>query len=140
MALFHVCKLPQGKVYLLHMLDKVKTLPELIGLGSTVALGLVFFTVTDPSKVPPAMFIVAFIILGAGWYCVLRLMARLGGLKERLKPFNYRSLLVGGTMIPLLLLALQSIGQLTARDVITLLVFCGGVYFYLSRLRPSGPR
>jgi len=36
--------------------------------------------------------------------------------------------------LPTLLLAMQSVGQLTIRDIVTLFVFFGITYFYMSRM------
>ena len=40
--------------------------------------------------------------------------------------------------LPTLLLAMQSVGQLAVRDVVTVFILFGVVYFYMSRLTRAG--
>jgi len=117
------------------MLERLRHWPEAAGLLAAIGFGLLFFALTDPKTVPSAFFIVGFGVLMVGLYCLLKLIGRFSGLQARLRPFTYKTLLIGGTLLPTMLLALQSIGQLTPRDVVTLLVFFAGAYFYVSRLR-----
>jgi hypothetical protein len=114
--------------------NRFRQLPELAILAATILFGLVFFSLTDPKTLPPALLIVGFIILMVGIYCVLRLLAKALGLRGRLKSFQYHSLLIGGTLLPVMLLALQSIGQLMPRDILTLVILFAAGYFYLSRM------
>lgn len=112
----------------------LKQMPDLAGLLAGLLLGLVFFALTDPRRMPPAVLMVGFAIILAVLYCGLRLIGRTTGLQERLRPGQYQGLLFVGTVLPVLLLGLQSLGQLTPRDVVALvLVFAIG-YFYISRL------
>jgi hypothetical protein len=120
------------------MFEKLKRLPELLGLAGAVCAGLLFFALTNPKTVPPAFFIVGFVILMVGLYCSLRLVERLSGLQGRLRPFTYNVMLFGGTLLMTMLLALRSIGQLDLKDVLILLVLFVGGYWYLNRLRGTG--
>jgi hypothetical protein len=56
-------------------------------------------------------------------------------LKERLRPLEYNGLVIGVAALPVILMALQSIGQLTIRDTITLAIIFVAGYFYISRQR-----
>lgn len=117
--------------------ERLKRIPELTVLAACAVAGGLFFTLTDPKTIAPGIFIIAFVILAVALNAVLRLVGRLSGLRTRLKKVRYNGLLVGGTVLPVMLLALQSIGQLTVRDTLTLIVLFVAGYFYLSRLYGS---
>lgn len=116
------------------MFQTLKKLPELAALPLLILIGLAFFAATDPSKLPPAALILGFAILTGILYCIVRLIARAAGLRTKMTKVQYDGLLAGATVLPILLLALQSLGQLTVRDSITLAVLAIAAYFYMSRL------
>lgn len=119
----------------MHMLIKlIRRMPELGVLLGAVVIGAVFFSLTSPQNVPPVMLMIAFGLLLISIYCVLRLVGRAMGLPERMKPLRYHALVFGGTLLPVVLLALQSIGQLDVRSMIVLTVIFAGTYFYISRM------
>ncbi len=100
-----------------------------------VVASLAFFGLTSPKSLPPPMLIVGFVVLGTLLYCVLRLLLLVTGLHTKLPAAYQRGLLLAGTILPVILLVMQSIGQLTMRDVLTLVgLFCIGV-FYVGRVR-----
>ncbi len=84
---------------------------------------------TDPNHLPSFWLIVPFILL----FCVLwggsTILLRKSGLTK------FRSMRLGLVIagLPVGLLLLQSIGQLTFRDIGTILAFFGLAYFYVSR-------
>lgn len=119
------------------MLQILKKLPELAALLLFIAVGLVFFASTDPKNLPPAALIFGFIILTGIMYCAARLVARLSGLRARVSKGQYSGILTGATVLPVAVLALQSLGQLTLRDVITLGVLSVAGYLYISRMRSA---
>jgi hypothetical protein len=103
-----------------------------------VVLSLVavaFFCVTMPQNVPSVLLIAGFLVLGILFYSVLKLLLISLGLERRLSTGHKRIIVATGVVLPLILLSLQSVGQLTLRDFLTLLGICllGG--FYISRLR-----
>jgi hypothetical protein len=114
-------------------LQMLRQVPELAALGLFLLLGLILFTVTNPSHVPPAVLMAGFFILFGIFYSALRLLGRSMGFKERLKPVQYNGLILGCAALPVMLLALQSIGQLTVRDTVTLVIIFAAGYFYVSR-------
>lgn len=114
----------------------LKKLPELALLGCSVVAGLVFFALTNPSTLPPAALMLGFLVLFGVTFSVVMLIMRLLGLKERLPRHYSRGVAVGIAALPVLLLAMQSLGQLTLRDTITLGVLYVTGYFYLSRMAP----
>lgn len=112
----------------------LKQMPELAFLGVIIMAAGIFFSATDPATVPPVLFIVAFGLILAALFLLLRLLLRLTGLRQRLPAVRYYGLLAAGTILPVLLLALQSLGQLTVRDVLVLLFLFVAGYFYISRM------
>jgi membrane protein implicated in regulation of membrane protease activity len=116
------------------MYQTLRKMPELAALPLLIVIGLGFFTVTNPAKLPPAVLMVGFAILTGILYCIVRLVARLLNLKERVTKGQYNGILAGATGLPIMMLALQSLGQLTVRDTVTLAVLAAAGYFYMSRL------
>jgi phosphatidylglycerophosphate synthase len=114
-------------------LQMLKKWPDATMLGVFILVGLVLFTLTNPQHVAPAVLVVGFFVLFGIFYSALRLVGRKKGLKERLRPLQYNGLMIGAAALPVMLLALQSIGQLTIRDTITLIVIFVAGYFYVSR-------
>jgi hypothetical protein len=92
-------------------------------------IDIVFFTRTDASKVAPLVLIVGFILSVLTCYELLYgvlSVARLYGLPVRYK----QRLAVYLTGVVGLILALQSIGELTPRDVLVLLPLATLAYIY----------
>jgi hypothetical protein len=114
-------------------LQTLRRWPELSLLSVFGLLGLGLFTLTDPGHVPPAVLVFSFFVVFGLFYSGLRLVGRYTGLSGRLKRVRYNGLLLGAAALPVLLLALQSIGQLTIRDTLTLGVIFVAVYFYAVR-------
>lgn len=116
------------------MLQTLKKLPELAALLLCIVLGIGFFALTNPESLPPAVLIFGFVILLGIMYSFARLAARLTNLRGRVSKGQYTGILTGATVLPVALLALQSLGQLTVRDVVTLGVLSAAAYLYISRL------
>lgn len=114
-------------------MQMLKKWPDLSLLIGFCVLALILFTVTNPSHVPPAVLVLGFFVLFGIFYSGFRLIGRVTGLKERLSRLQYNGLLIGVAALPVMLLALQSIGQLTIRDTITLAIIFVAGYFYISR-------
>jgi hypothetical protein len=114
-------------------LQMLKKWPELSMLGGFCLIALILFTVTNPSHVPPAVLVVGFMVLFGIFFSGFRLIGRISGLKARLRPLQYNGLIIGAAALPVMLLALQSIGQLTIRDTFTLAIIFVAGYFYISR-------
>lgn len=101
----------------------------LVPLGS-IALLFILVLTTQPSKLPSLVLILPFIfVFTAIWtfsYAVFQKYSL-----SKLRSVRLSLVLAG---LPVSLMLLQSIGQLTVRDVITILAFFGLAYFYISRL------
>ena len=107
-------------------------------LGVLTVDGL-FFGLTDPQRLPAYMVIVAFLLVVVNVYMLVRgLLLALSWYGVPLK-HERRRLARLTTLILASLLALQSIGQLSARDLAVLLPFALLAYGYVSygKARPE---
>lgn len=103
---------------------------SLIVCAASLAAILLLFISTDPNRVPSFMLPLPFLLLFLlAWLFSALLLQKYMGMTHR------RSLRVGVLCagIPMLLLVLQSIGQLTIKDVLTLAVLFLVSYFYVNR-------
>ena len=97
-----------------------------------VAADALFFTTTNPNKVASSVLIVGFVLVALTIYGLLRVMlaaAAFYGLP--LKNRGRRIALLSGISTAIGV-ALQSLGELTLRDVIVLILLTGLVYVYTS--------
>ena len=97
------------------------------------------FGATDPSATPSFMLMVGFLLLSATVYYMLDGLLSLTGLyglpiRHRKRVLRTMTLLVGG------LLALQSIGQLSTRDILILAPLTSLMYFYVAYSKSSRQR
>jgi hypothetical protein len=101
---------------------------KITGISSIILL-LILLT-TDPKNLPSTVLIVPFLLLFIGLVSASSyLLGVIGvGKKSRLK----FSLMVGA--VPVVLLVLQSLGQLTLRDGLVIFAFFAVAYMYISRL------
>jgi len=97
--------------------------------GASLAILLLLFITTDPTKVPSFILVLPFILIFVVLVCALVLGLRWRGMSTT------RSLRVGAlsAAVPLTLLVLQSIGQLTVRDLLTIAALFLLSYFYIAR-------
>ena len=109
--------------------------PRVLLAGSVASL--VFFALTSPKLLPPPMLIAGFIALGLFLYCVIKLIMIAMGLQTRQPAMYLRLTLLVGTVLPVILLVMQSVGQLTIRDIVTIGCLFGVGVFYVSRVRRS---
>lgn len=101
--------------------------------GTALAALLVLFISTDPAKVPSFVLVFPFLLLFTLLLNLAFILLRMRGVTVS------RSMKTGAlcAAVPILLLILQSIGQLTVRDVIALAILFTLSYFYMSRLSTS---
>ena len=107
-----------------------KKLPWVIGL-----LGLFLIFTTNPTRLPLILLIIPYVIVFIVLFAVSRKFIR------HLKPpvGNKASRKQTGAAVifagfPTLCLLLQSIGQLSSRDLVILVILFGVLWFYLSRI------
>jgi hypothetical protein len=103
-----------------------------IAVGCFLALLILFFGI-DPNKVPSFVLILPFILL------FTLLLTGISYVLEKQGMGNKKSLKIAGlcASLPILLLVLQSIGQLTIRDVLTVGLLFVISYFYIARAATS---
>ena len=101
---------------------------KLTGVSSSILLLLLL--TTDPQKLPSMVLVVPFVLLYIAVASVLSFLLGLFGVSTRAR-LRFGLL---AAAIPLLLLVLQSLGQLTLRDVLVILALFIVAYFYISRL------
>lgn len=97
-----------------------------------VAADSLFFTTTNPNKVASSVLIVGFVLVALSIYGLLRLAlaaATFYGLP--LQNRGRRVALLVGISIAIAV-ALQSLGELTVRDVVVLILLTGLIYVYTS--------
>jgi hypothetical protein len=99
---------------------------------------IVLFLTTEPTKLPAAVLTLPFLVLFATIFAISwMVMVRIAH-KEQVVP--QRRIIAFALLyasLPTLLLLLQSIGQLTIRDTVTLFVLFGVLYFYIARMRTA---
>lgn len=94
---------------------------------------VLLFSTTDPNKVPSFILPIPFVLLFVSVLILASWLLQHYGMAMR------RSVRVGVLCagIPILLLVLQSIGQLTLKDVLTIIVLFSISYFYVARTTAS---
>ena len=116
-------------------------IPSALGLGALAVLLAIMFS-TNPEQAPPyvaiAIFVALYGVIAVVCYACLAALRLLGMFR-----WSDRRLQRGASVaaiLPVALLLLQSIGQLTPRDVALLLVFSGLVALYVHRSRRASKR
>jgi hypothetical protein len=112
----------------------MKSLSRLIGFCAVILFLL--FILTNPRDLPSSLLMAPFILLFIILLLSIVLILRPYNL-ARAKRLRLASTIAG---FPVLLLVLQSLGQLTVRDALAMSALFGMVYFYISRLGVRAPR
>jgi len=94
---------------------------------------LVIFLAVNPNHVPSFFLVIPFILLFTLLLSGILYLLGLRGVNNK-KSIKIASLCAS---LPILLIVLQSIGQLTIRDVLTVLLLFAISYFYISRTAAS---
>lgn len=94
-----------------------------------------FFGFVNPNKVNSLYLIVGFILVGITIYIFLQLLMTFF-IKIGIRIKNRRKIAVFVSILLSLLLSLQSIGQLTVRDVIIIVPIAVLLYIYTAYIRP----
>lgn len=100
-------------------------------IGSCLILLVLLLCTTQPERLPSAVLIVPFALM----FVVLALTVALA-IGWRHGGIGSKEIRAGCTaaVLPILLLILQSVGQLTMRDALTLFALFGIAYFYISKV------
>ena len=102
-----------------------------------MTIDIVFFSLTDPLRVPSALIIIGWLLLAVTLYAGSRWLIRAlsaYGLPVHARP-SRSALILSGIVSGLL--ALQSIGQLTTRDIVVLTPLTVVAYLYFSYGEPA---
>jgi hypothetical protein len=117
-------------------MKKLLQIPHFRLIGSILVINLVFFAFTNPVKANSALLGMGFVLLTADVYIVVR--AIIWGcntlLGHRSKVETRSAALISATIV--LLVALQSVGELSAKDAIAIIIIALVSLFYISYRRP----
>ena len=91
-----------------------------------------FFGFTNPSKTASIVVVLGFILLILSFYMGLDLLTRLLITQFALSEQNRRKVVLLVSVLCAILLAMQSIGQLTLKDTIAIIPLVAILYFYPS--------
>lgn len=99
-------------------------------LFSPLILLTVFILMTDPYKLPLPLLLMPFMLLGFGFFILMKELINLTPISRRKGKFIAAAV----TTIILLGVLLQSIRQLSIKDFLILLVLLAGTTFYMRRI------
>lgn len=108
----------------------MKNIKKLALILAPFFLLLAITLLTDPYKLPLFLLVVPFLLLGIGSYAVLVELLRMGSVSRKKR----KAIAAILTSILLLGVLLQSIRQLSVKDLLILLVLLAGVTFYVRRI------
>lgn len=97
-----------------------------------LGLDTAFFTLTDPGKIDSVFLIIGFVLIAVTLYLLMSRLFALGGTYGLRFDRRSRQMALFGTGVIITLLALQSIGELTLRDLLVSVPFGIVAYAYLS--------
>jgi hypothetical protein len=100
--------------------------------------GLVYLFITNPQKLPPILLIPPFVLFYVALFLAIVCISALIGTGNR-PAIGRKSFLLSLILAayPIMLLLLQSIGQLSSRDVVTLTLLLIISTFYVTRSGPN---
>jgi fructose-specific phosphotransferase system IIC component len=100
-----------------------------------LALLVIFFT-SNPLTAPSLILVLPFVLLGIIVYSGLSLLLSY----NNMAPAKARRVAILATGLPMIVLVLQSLGQLTVRDVVSISVVFVLAYFYISRMTATSTK
>lgn len=102
--------------------------------AALLLIGLVFLT--DPQDVPSLLLILPFVLISILLFTCIRVILYFFGVAAS----KSRHIALVAALVPVLIMGLQSIGQLTIRDVAVIGAITALSYFYVLRLSGWQPR
>jgi len=107
----------------------MKRIVKIIGILGFALLAIL--TTTQPARLPSVVLIVPFVLMFAILALTISLL-----IAWRHKALSFKAVRAGcmAASLPMVLLILQSVGQLTLRDGVTLVALFLLTYFYLSKV------
>jgi len=109
--------------------------PKLLRLATLLVVDLLFFGLIDPRNAYALVVVGGFVLLVATLYVIIDLLLILLERVITLRPMTRHRLHTATTMLLALLLAMQSIGQLTVKDMAAIVPLVVVAAFYLSYQR-----
>ena len=98
---------------------------------------IVFMLFTRPANMPVYILFIPFVVLGLGvfslWQLLAMVYARAGGKKDGELSRKQRAAGIAISLLAVVIIGLQSIGEMTLRDLITVSLLALGAYFYFVR-------
>ncbi|MHB1864991.1 MAG: hypothetical protein ACYCPS_02400 [Candidatus Saccharimonadales bacterium] len=95
-----------------------------------------FFGLTDPNTVNSVFLLISFVLFGASLYVLIQIIL-VYLIKLGFKFKNRKKIAVFAAVLVSLLLALQSVGQLTGRDVLIFIPLTVLLFIYIAYIRPK---
>ncbi len=111
--------------------------PRLWQISGLLVADAVFFGATNPANVPSYMLVVGFVLFMATFYYLVLGMFRLGkwyGLEFSKKQIRLARII---TSVVAIIVALQTTGQLSHREIFVLLPLALIAYAYMSYVHPN---
>lgn len=101
-------------------------------VGALIGVDCLFFGLTNPDKVPALVLVAGFLLMTINLYVLVSAVVALIRWYGISLGKHRRKIIVAVTASLAVLLALQSTGQLTSKDLIVLMPFVLIAYFYTS--------
>jgi len=101
-------------------------------VGALIGVDCLFFGLTSPDRVPAVVLVFGFALLVANLYVAVSALVALMRWYGISIGRHKRKIIIALTASLSVLVALQSTGQLTSRDLLVLLPFVALAYFYTS--------
>ena len=98
---------------------------------------IVFMLFTRPANMPVYILFIPFILLAFGvfslWQLLVVIYTHAGGKKEGILSRRQRAAGIAVSLLAVVIVGLQSIGEMTPKDVVTVTLLAIGAYFYFVR-------
>lgn len=101
-------------------------------IAGLLAVDALFFGLTDPMKTTPAVLAMGFALAASTLFVLLSMLVQLARWYGLSLTGRERKIARTGTIIISVLLALQSVGQLSQRDILVFLPLMAVAYLYFS--------
>ena len=113
---------------------------KLAKLALLITVDAFFFSAYNPENSPPLVVVIGFLLFIATVYVLLKLLADVISSQFGLKLPNERKAIATVTTVIGLLIAMQSIGQLTTKDVLAIVPLMLILYLFLTYSKPRGSK
>jgi Ca2+/Na+ antiporter len=101
-------------------------------MAPLIILDAGFFSLVDPRNSSSFMIIIGCILIGLTLYLVLRALTRLAGVFFTISDHTQRRFVIFITILLMFMLLMQSIGQLSLKDILAIVPLMIVLYLYLT--------